>query len=54
LILDKKYPVRLANYFMDSILNSFIDEVKCTFGTQFTSKMETIDVNHYFIKFDRA
>ncbi len=53
-VLEKNYPIKLANLFIDTILKSFLDEVKTQFGVDYQSKLETIDSNHHFIKFDRV
>ena len=54
-IVDKAYPLKLVNGFVDAIITPFFDEVKCLFGaTNFKSKLEGISGDHYFVRFDRV
>ena len=32
MIVDKSYPIKLANGFIDSIITPFFDEAKCLLG----------------------
>ena len=54
IIVDKVYPLKLANGFIDSLINPFFDEFKCVLGvTNFKSRLESITSDYYFVKFDR-
>jgi hypothetical protein len=54
-IVDKSYPPKLVNGFIDSLIPPFFDEAKCMLGsTNYQSRLESISSDHYFIKFDRT
>jgi hypothetical protein len=54
-IVDKAYPLKLANGFIDSIVTPFFDEAKIMLGVaNFKSRLESITSDHYFVKFDRS
>ena len=55
LICDKTYPIKLANGFIDALITPFFDDAKCVFGaSNFKSKLEEINTDHYFVRFDRV
>jgi hypothetical protein len=54
-IVDKGYPLKLVNAFLESLIAPFFDEAKCILGaTSFQSRLESLSGDHYFIKFDRT
>ena len=55
LIVDKSYPLKLANGFIDALIPPFFDEAKILLGAaNFKSRLEGITSDHYFVKFDRT
>jgi vesicle transport protein SEC22 len=54
IIVDKAYPIKLAGAFIDAIISPFFDEVKTQFtAAHYESKLESLNTELYFIKFDR-
>ena len=54
-IVDKSYPLKLANGFVDSLIPPFFDEAKIVLGAaNFKSRLEAIESDHFFVKFDRT
>lgn len=54
-IVDKSYPLKLANGFIDALITPFFDEAKILLGAaNFKSRLEGITSDHYFVKFDRT
>lgn len=54
MIVEKSYPIKLANGFIDAIIPPFFDEIKCSLGAaNYQSRLETINSDHYFVRFDR-
>ena len=54
-IVERGYPIKLANGFLDAIIGPFFDEAKCVLGSSnFKSRLEGIGSDHFFVKFDRT
>eukprot|EP01017_Pseudomicrothorax_dubius_P031387 TRINITY_DN4000_c0_g1_i1.p2 TRINITY_DN4000_c0_g1~~TRINITY_DN4000_c0_g1_i1.p2 ORF type:complete len:256 (+),score=61.87 TRINITY_DN4000_c0_g1_i1:965-1732(+) len=52
---DSKYPVKLANAYLDDVQSAFTEELKTAFGAMdYRNKIETIEKPYFFIKFERV
>ena len=55
-IVDRKYPQKLALFYLDDIRKGFIDMCHQHYGQDnidIQSKIEVIDESYYFIKFGK-
>lgn len=54
-VTDKNYPQKLAFCLLQDLKDSFIEEMKKVFGinVDYYSKIETIDKEYYFYKFEK-
>ena len=56
-LTDKKYPQKLALFYLDDIRKAFLEMIHRHYGQEnidINSKIEIIDESYYFIKFGKA
>lgn len=55
IVVDKKYPIKLAAAFINALVGPFFDKARCMLGADnFATRLESIEGSHYFIKFDQV